>query len=68
MTEQCRARRMGKSQHMKAQASAVLDSGKKVLYATLSTDLVIERINNVDFIVNEDGTTDIEGNGLLKND
>ena len=59
-------RRQGKSVLMKTYASLHLDAGKPIRYVSINDDVIIKRINGVDFIVNKDGSMDIEGKGLLK--
>jgi len=60
------ARRNGKSIYMKQQANNVLDAGNKVLYASIGVNVIIERVNGIDFIINEDGSRDIDGSNLLR--
>jgi hypothetical protein len=64
--ERVMSRRHGKVEFFKRAASAALDMGKRVCYASLDRNVVIERVDGVDYVINEDGTRDIEGSGLLR--
>lgn len=58
-------RRNGKTTLMFAHINFLLDNGQKVTLASPDRIVTMERVNGVDFIINDNGTRDIDGSNLI---
>jgi hypothetical protein len=63
---QLTANRFGKVTYFKMLANKELDAGKRIRYVSMDVDVVIERIDGVDYIVAEDGSKTVDSVGYFK--